>query len=424
MPVSNQQIQNWLTKNPNATNDQILAAMNKHGVTPEQFSKATWSSAPVAGSPFQYGSKITDASSLGNWFQDSFMDDQQLDSGELIAALRGAQSSGLSPDQFFGSAQGIFDPSMITDQINTELPNTWARWMETGVNPDTLTAQNMQDFQQANPQKFTNTTPALAQLQPQGGGAAAQPTTATPQYGLSGLEGAYQTGIDQLSPYQQTGAAANTRLADYLGLGGPEAQATAFQNFQSSPYTDQVRKNAERAILQNASATGSVGSGNTLDQLYQNAAGLFLDDFYTQGLGLSDMANRGFGAATNAAGMYSNLGGARYQAGRDVSGNIGGITSGLSSLVNQQGAGISDLVGNTANNVNNLLQSAYGGDANAKMQLMQLLSNLATQSGSQVGSLPIIPGYQSNYLGQAGQIASGIGGLLGGINAANTAGAA
>lgn len=259
-----------------------------------------------------------------------------------------------------------------------------------------------------------------------------------------------------LEDYTSAGGAASDLQAALSGALGPAAQARAMQNFQNSPFLDQVRQNAERAILQNASATGGIGSGNTLDQLYQNAAGLFLNDFNNRFAQLGSLADRGYGAASTEAGIGANLGsleanlmtdlisrasaiplqaagtnagiasqmaniplnlgsqaaGYRYQTGRDIADAVQGTTSALSDLVNRQGEGITGMVGDLTTNVNNLIQAATQGDAVAKEQLATLLANLSVQQGSSSAAVPAAQVTQTNRLGQTGQLASGIGALL------------
>jgi hypothetical protein len=112
----------------------------------------------------------------------------------------------------------------------------------------------------------------------------------------------------------------------------------------------------------------------------------------------------------------NNLAGMRYETGRDLANAVSSTTSALSSLINQQGAGMTDIMGNTTNNLSALYQQASAGDANAMEQLAALLGNISTQNASMVGGQPIIQGQPTNYLGQLGQVAGGVGGLLQGLN--------
>jgi hypothetical protein len=108
--------------------------------------------------------------------------------------------------------------------------------------------------------------------------------------------------------------------------------------------------------------------------------------------------------------------GMQFQAGRDIAQGVQSTSTALSNLINQQGAGMTDILGNTTTNINNLYQSALSGDANSKEQLAQILGNLSTNNASMISSQPIIQGQQTNYLGQLGQIAGGLGGLYAGMN--------
>ena len=69
------------------------------------------------------------------------------------------------------------------------------------------------------------------------------------------------------SPYVSAGQGAQTTLADALGLNGQAGNAAATAAFQSGPgYQYQVQQ-ALNGVLRNASATGALGSGNTLAAL-------------------------------------------------------------------------------------------------------------------------------------------------------------
>lgn len=140
----------------------------------------------------------------------------------------------------------------------------------------------------------------------------------------------------------------------------------------------------------------------------------------TQNLG-QNLAGQGQNYANTLANIAQNSGTNiaqnRFDAGRDIANAIGGASTALSNLINQQGAGQADIVGNAGTNINALIQAATNGDTAAKSQLAALLANISTQSSSTYANQPIVPGYQSNYLGQLGQVAGGIGGLMSGYGA-------
>jgi hypothetical protein len=257
------------------------------------------------------------------------------------------------------------------------------------------------------------------------------------------VKGLYDQGLGMLNPYMQGGGQAHDLQAALSGAMGPEAQQKAFDSYSSSPGVQFAVKEGERGLLRNAAATGGLGGGNVLRDLMAYGTGMAQQDFGNQFNRIGEVANRGYGAATTGAGMQgqhaqvqAGLGqfnansplqtsqaqaGMQFQTGRDISSNINSTSSALSALINQQGAGMADITGQAAGNLNQLYQLASQGDSNAIQQLQAMLGNLSTQSASMVGGQPIIPGQQTNYLGQVGQVAGGIGGLATGLGAMNPA---
>ena len=253
----------------------------------------------------------------------------------------------------------------------------------------------------------------------------------------------YRQGLQMLQPYMQQGGQANQLQAALSGALGLEAQKKAYADYQNSPGVQWAQQQGEQSVLRNAAAAGGLGGGNTLKALQAFGTGLALQDYGNNFSRLGQVADRGYGAATTGAGLQgqqagiqsqlgqfnaniplqtaSQLGALQYSAGRDMATNIANVTSSLSNLVNAQGAGMTDIYGNNTNNISALLQNAANGDANAKQQLATMLSNLGVQAGSQYSGLPMIQPLGTNYLGQLGQVASGVGGLMYGMNRGNTA---
>ena len=237
-----------------------------------------------------------------------------------------------------------------------------------------------------------------------------------------------------LQPFAGTGTQANQRSAALSGALGPEAQAAAFQEFQFSPGVDFLREEGERAITRNAARTGGLGGGNVLRELNRFGQGIALQNLGSQIGQLENIANRGIGAATSIADIDTqkantiaglgrqaaaipfdasrDIANVKFQAGRDIASQIANTTSSLANLVNNQGAGTADILGIGMDQVNQLIQGAQQGDAAAQQQLATILVNMGQGAGSNVTGLPIIPGFQSNTLGQVGQLAGGIGGIL------------
>lgn len=66
-----------------------------------------------------------------------------------------------------------------------------------------------------------------------------------------------------LSPWVGTGYGALASQADLMGLRGNEAQASAISAIENGSEFQELTKQGEEAILQNASATGGLRGGNT-----------------------------------------------------------------------------------------------------------------------------------------------------------------
>lgn len=335
----------------------------------------------------------------------------QLPIGQMVDWIR---SSGATPEQVAEATGGGFAQQQWTPEMVTAAMNQYPK-QTMGLNPAMGTIQA-----------------GLGQSLGMIGDTQSQ---------VSGL---YDKGLGYLNPYMQPGTKANDLQAALSGAMGPEAQKQAFANYSASPGVEFAQKEAERALLRNASATGGLGGGNVLRDLTQLAAGTFMQDFGNQYSRLSEISNRGYGAATTGAGLQgqqagvqAGLGqfaaglpfnaaqinaGMQFQAGRDMANAVSGTSSALADLINKQGAGMTDITGNTTTNLNALYQAAASGDANAKEQLAAMLGNLSTGSASMVGGLPQTQYPQTNYLGQLGQVAGGVGGLMAGWEYANSNG--
>jgi hypothetical protein len=217
------------------------------------------------------------------------------------------------------------------------------------------------------------------------------------------------------------------QLSDVAGRGvgaaGTQAGLLSQLSGQEAGITSQLGQFAANIPLQQAQAEaqlrsqqagltaglGQFGAGIPV-ALGQSAANL-----RTQQAGLESGLGQFASTIPFAAGR--DIGQLRTRAGEQLSQNIGGTTTALANFASQQGAGISDITGTGATNISNLIQAATQGDVNARLQLGAILANLSSQSGSQVSGLPIIPGATTNTLGQLGQLAGGVGGLIEGLNA-------
>lgn len=270
------------------------------------------------------------------------------------------------------------------------------------------------------------------------------PVSGAPQTGLIGSEAALQNGltgsldalqqgntqanstlqhgISALDPYVNAGNSAINQQAALSGALGPDAQAKAFADFNASPGQDFLQQRGEQAVLRNASATGGLGGSRVLQELQRQGIGFAQQDFQNHfdrlgqvsnfGLGganiasnlTGQMANNNFNYGNNAANYAFNTG-QNLSAGRTRAGEM------LANLNNQQGSGVADIINNGSSNLAQLLSGSGTANADQKMQLAQLLQQLALTQGSQVASLGGVPGIQqtTGILQSIGQAASGIG---------------
>lgn len=125
-----------------------------------------------------------------------------------------------------------------------------------------------------------------------------------------------------LQPFQEAGVGALAQQQALLGLSGQEAQQAAFTGLEESAGQRFLRDRQQKALLRNAAAIGGLGGGNVRTALQQQAMGFAQQDIENQFGRLGQLAGQGqsattaggqFGsqAATNIAGLQSNLGAAQ-----------------------------------------------------------------------------------------------------------------
>jgi len=268
--------------------------------------------------------------------------------------------------------------------------------------------------------------------------------SAGPQYGLAGAISPLRAGRQRISDIINQGASSTSGLQSFANTGqqasqyqaslagalGRDAQANAYSNFQRSPGQAFLQQEGERALLRNAAARGGLGGGNLSRDLIEYGQGLALQDLNATRQQLGQIANRGVNASSNVAnaianlrgqqaGLESNLTGAesgyRYRTGQELARQEERASTALANLIQQQGTDLGAIYGTGASNISRLLDLATEGNYNAQLQLASLLGNLAVQQGNQLSRLPITQPRAIDHLGQLGQIASGVGGLVGGI---------
>ena len=108
-----------------------------------------------------------------------------------------------------------------------------------------------------------------------------------------------QAQFAQLDQFAQAGVGALEQQQALLGLGTPEQQQQAFDQFAESPGQRFIRERAQKALLRNSAAIGGLGGGNVRSALVEQGAGFAAQDFNNQFSRLSDLRTAGQNAATN-----------------------------------------------------------------------------------------------------------------------------
>lgn len=295
--------------------------------------------------------------------------------------------------------------------------------------------------------------------------------------GVQGASGSIAQGISGsgavLQPWQRPGLQAFDLQAALSGALGPQAQAQAYSTFQSSPGQQFLRDRAEQALLRNSAALGGLGGGRVRQELQRQAIGEAQQDFGNAFNRIGTVAQGGLAAAGQEAGLIGQLRGQeaaaiaqlrgqeasiagnlegqrmgltsqqqrdlaqiaattgtnaaniaaqtgqqvardRFTTGTNLAGAIGGTTSALATLVNQQGQDLAGTIAAGAGDLSNVIAGAGGGQAQSQQNLAALLANIISGQGSQVGSLPGVPGTQqtTGVLGNVGNFLSGVGSLI------------
>ena len=283
--------------------------------------------------------------------------------------------------------------------------------------------------------------------------------------GINRLTESTAAASQNLKPYAASGSSANDVMAALSGAMGNDAQAQAFENYNSSPGMQFAQDRAEQAILRNAAATGGTQGANVLQELNRNAVGYAQQDFNNQFNRLGQLSGQGLQAASTIGGMQQNMGmgvadmlsgqgartlqamtglganqsnmamtealtaqgalqnaglnvaNARMDTGNQIADSLNQTRTALAG--NQGGEGLAQMLGGNAQGISNLLIAAQSGDAQASEALATILANIATGSASNVAGRAGIPGVQqtSGILGGLGQLAGGIGGMMTGYAA-------
>jgi hypothetical protein len=158
-----------------------------------------------------------------------------------------------------------------------------------------------------------------------GGGAdnsakkAAKAQMAMMEKAIAEQRAAYQEGKDLLDPYSSAGLGGLASYLALLGQSGADAQQQAIAGLEQMPGYQAQLGAGQRAIMQNAAATGGLRGGNVQQGLAEFGSGLFgqyyqnqlgqLGQLQQQGLNTNtNLANLRAGQAANLANQYNMMG--------------------------------------------------------------------------------------------------------------------
>lgn len=157
-----------------------------------------------------------------------------------------------------------------------------------------------------------------------------------------------------MQPYIDVGPRGLGGTQDLMGLNGNAAQQAAIEQIKSGSMFNELNKQGQNAILQNASATGGLRGGNVQAALAQFSPQLLqslIDQRYQQ---LGNLSNMGQSAATNMGNFRMNQAaqvGQLYQdQGAAQAGGILGQAQALSNGINGIAGAFGTYAGATGGN--------------------------------------------------------------------------
>ena len=116
----------------------------------------------------------------------------------------------------------------------------------------------------------------------------------------------YDTTRADFQPYRDAGYSGLGQLGDLVGINGGAKQGTAIDALRASPFYQQLYRNGEEALLQNASATGGLRGGNTERGLADFGADTLMQTIERQLASLGGLAGMGMGATESVANFGQN----------------------------------------------------------------------------------------------------------------------
>ena len=153
-----------------------------------------------------------------------------------------------------------------------------------------------------------------------GGDDAADAQIAALERQIQEQRAAFNYGKNTLDPYLQAGMGGLNSYLALLGQNGGQAQQQAIQGLEQTPGYQSQLQAGQRAVLQNASATGGLRGGNVQQGLAEFGSGLFGQYYQNQLERLNQLQNQGLqtgmGLANLRAGNAAQIGNAMANIGQ------------------------------------------------------------------------------------------------------------
>ncbi len=179
----------------------------------------------------------------------------------------------------------------------------------------------------------------------------------------------YNNNVAVSQPFRQAGINATGLLGSYLGVNGSQAQSAAMQNYQTSPFFQQMQQNTTNQTMASFAGQGKMG-GNAVNSLGQLLAGQNYGEFNTQMGQLAGLGSQGAGVTNALMGQGTQ---AAAQQGQLLSGAAQAQAAGIMGAGNSLGGsmntlGLFSMLGQNASG-----QTTLGGQNSYGSQLAQML---------------------------------------------------
>ena len=209
--------------------------------------------------------------------------------------------------------------------------------------------------------------------------------------------GAQQDYVKSLfNPYSQGGSNALQAQQNLLGLGGDGAQSAAISQLNNSPYMQELMKQGESALLQNASATGGVRGGNTQGALAQFRPGMLNQLIQQQYANLGGLSSMGFNANSQLGQFGQNSTAMLGEAQQRTAENLGMYGQNVANQLGAYGQNMANQLGaagmDSAANIANLLGGKGQAQAGGKLAQYGFAANLPGMIGGNTGFIKGVKG--------------------------------